>query len=113
MSFFSKLNRKQRRQFDKLKKEEKNQIIAHEISEKIKETTQKQIALSFVRGTEWVNKTYYEKYVVAWDAAKYDAKRKVAKELIEEIRMHHEKAIEREKENKVETQNEEKTQEEK
>lgn len=113
MSFFSKLNRKQRRQFDKLEQEEKNRIIAHEISEKIKETTQKQIGLSFIRGTEWVNKMYYEKYVVAWDAAKYDAKRKVAKELIEEIRMHHEKAIEREKENKVETQNEEKNQEEK
>ena len=93
MNFFSKLNRKQRCKFDKLKQEEKNQIIAHEISEKIKETTQKQISLSFIRGTEWVNKIFYEKYVTAWDNAKYDEKRKVAKELIEEIRMHYEKSV--------------------
>lgn len=115
MNFFKKLNRKQRRQFDKLKQEEKNQIIAHEISEKIKETTQKQIALSFIRGTEWVNKMYYEKYVVAWDSAKYDAKRKVAKELIEEIRMHYEKAVERDKakENQIVNQDQVQEQEEK
>ena len=111
MSFFSKLNRKQRRQFDKLEQEEKNRIIAHEISEKIKETTQKQIALSFIRGTEWVNKMYYEKYVVSWDAAKYDAKRKVAKELIEEIRMHYEKAVERDKAKENQIANQEQVQE--
>lgn len=116
MSIFKKMNRKQRRQFDKLNQEEKNQIIAHEISEKIKETTQKQIALSFIRGTEWVNKIYYEKYVLSWDAAKYDSKRKkVAKELIEEIRMHYEKAVERgkTKDNKIVNQDQVQEQEEK
>ena len=115
MSFLRGLNRKKRRQFDKLEQEEKNRIIAHEISEKIKETTQKQIALSFIRGTEWVNKMYYEKYVVAWDSAKYDAKRKVAKELIEEIRMHYEKTVERDKskENQIVNQDQVQEQEEK
>ena len=107
MSIFKKMNRKQRRQFDKLEQEEKNRIIAHEISEKIKETTQKQIALSFIRGTE--------KYVLSWDAAKYDSKRKVAKELIEEIRMHYEKAVERDKakENQIVNQDQVQKQEEK
>ena len=97
MSFFSKLNRKQRRQFDRLEQEEKNRIIAHEISEKIKETTQKQIGVAFVKGVAQANEILYNKYFTEWDAAKYDEKRKVAKQLVEEIRMHHEKFVETQK----------------
>lgn len=106
MSFFRKLNRKQRRQFDKLEQEEKNQIIAREISEKIKETSQKQIAVSFIKGTIWANKILYDKYVTAWDAANYNDKRKVAKELIDEIRMRYENSIKKENETKNNEQEE-------
>lgn len=97
MSFLRGLNRKKRRQFDRLEQEEKNRIIAHEISEKIKETTQKQIGVAFVKGVAQANEILYNKYVTAWDAAKYDEKRKVAKQLVEEIRMHHEKFVETQK----------------
>lgn len=109
MSFLRGLNRKKRRQFDKLEQEEKNKIIAHEISEKIKETTQKQIGVAFVKGVVQANEMLYEKYVTAWDAAKYDEKRKVAKQLIEEIRMHHQKYLETQQnaENKDESKEQE------
>ena len=94
MGILRSLNRKNRRKFEKLEQEEKNQIIAHEISEKIKATTQKQIGVAFVKGVVQANEMLYEKYVTAWDAAKYDEKRKVAKQLVEEIRLHHQKYIE-------------------
>lgn len=109
MSFFRGLNRKKRRQFDKLEQEEKNQIIAHEISQKVSETTQKQIAVAFVKGVVQANEMLYEKYVTAWDAAKYEEKRKVAKQLVEEIRMHHQKYLETQQnaENKDESKEQE------
>lgn len=91
MSFLRGLNRKQRRQFDKLHDEEKKQIVAHEISEKIKDTTQKQIGMAFAQGVMWGNKLLYDKYVTQWDSSKYNGKHKIAKELVEEIRMHYEK----------------------
>ena len=111
MGFLRGLNRKKRRQFDKLEQEEKKQIVAHEILEKIKETTQKQISSSFVKGVIWANKILYEKYVTAWDEAKYEEKRKVAKELIEEIRMHYEKAVERDKSKENQIVNQDQVQE--
>lgn len=107
MSFLRSLNRKKRRQFDKLEQDEKNQIIAHEISEKMKETTQKQIGVAFVKGVVQANEMLYKKYVTAWDAAKYDEKRKVAKQLVEEIRMHHQKFVENSKAEEPETENKE------
>lgn len=115
MSFFRKLNRKQRRQFDKLEQEEKNQIIAHEISQKVSETIQKQIYIASVNGVIHGNELLYKKYVTAWDAAKYEEKRKIAKQLIEEIRMHHQKYIENQKnaENQDENKEENNNQEEK
>ena len=94
MSFLRGLNRKKRRQFDKLEQEEKNQIIAHDIAEKFKEVGERQIAVAFVKGVVHANEMLYEKYVTAWDAAKYEEKRKVAKQLVEEIRMHHQKYLE-------------------
>lgn len=109
MSFLRGLNRKKRRQFDKLEQEEKNQIIAHDIAEKFKEVGERQIAVAFVKGVVHANEMLYEKYVTAWDAAKYEEKRKVAKQLVEEIRMHHQKYLETQKnaENKDESKEQE------
>lgn len=94
MGILRSLSRKKRRQFDKLEQEEKNQIIAHDIAEKFKEVGERQIAVAFVKGVVHANEMLYEKYVTAWDAAKYDEKRKVAKQLVEEIRLHHQKYLE-------------------
>lgn len=109
MNFFKNLNRKQRRQFDKLEQEEKNKIIAHDIAEKFKEVGERQIAVAFVKGVVHANEMLYEKYVTAWDAAKYEEKRKVAKQLVEEIRMHHQKYLETQQnaENKDESKEQE------
>lgn len=107
MGILRSLNRKNRRKFEKLEQEEKNRIIAHEISEKMKETTQKQIGVAFVKGVVQANEMLYEKYVTDWDTAKYDEKRKVAKQLVEEIRMHHKKFVENSKAEEPETENQE------
>lgn len=91
MSFFRKLNRKQRRQFDKLDKNEQKQVIATEINKAVSDVTKKQIANAFLRGVAWENKLLYEKFVTKWDAAKYNEKRNVGKELVEYIRNHYDK----------------------
>lgn len=109
MGILRSLNRKNRRKFEKLEQEEKNKIIAHDIAEKFKEVGERQIAVAFVKGVVHANEMLYEKYVTAWDAAKYEEKRKVAKQLVEEIRMHHQKYLEAQQnaENKDESKEQE------
>lgn len=85
MSFFKKLNRKQRRQFDKLDKEEKKEIIAHEINEKVKASTQRMIATAFADGHLFCSKMLYEKYFERYKSAKQREKAKIADEIMAEI----------------------------
>lgn len=102
MNFFRKLNKKQRRQFDKLKKEEKDQIISKEINDKVREKLNQEVAIAFADGFLFANNMIYEKYFDRWSKAKYNDKHKIAKEMIEEIEKNREKYLERHNLNKDE-----------
>ena len=91
VSFLSRLNRKSRRQFDNLSKEEKKDIISKEINEKIKETINKEVAMAFADGFLFASKMLYDKYFQNWSSAKYNDKHKIAKELMKEIEENTEK----------------------
>lgn len=109
MSFFRNLDRKQKRQFNKLNKKDQQETVAAALQEKYSNVLQREVSKAFVRGVMFGNNTLYDKFVTKWDAAKYDDKRKVAKELVEEIRQHHDKYVQMfESESKEETSQEEK-----
>lgn len=85
MNFFRKLNRKQKRKFDKIELEEKKQIVSHEINQKIKERLNREVSIAFADGFLFANKMLYDKYYEKWNSAKYNEKHKIAKSMIEEI----------------------------
>ena len=92
-NFLRSLNRKKRRQFDKLDKEEKEQIIAHEITQKINESAGKEISKAFVKGAIFANKLLYDHYLTKWDELDDHEKMGVAEALVAEIKMHRDKAL--------------------
>lgn len=93
-SFLRSLNRKQRRQFDKLDSEEKKEIIAADIAKKINESAGKQISKAFIQGAIFGNKVLYEHYLTNWDILDDAQKLRVANELAHEIKEHYQKALE-------------------
>lgn len=93
MSFIRNLNRKQRRKFDKLEQEEKKQILAHEISQKVNEAAGKKISNAFVQGAVFANKILYEHYLEGIENLSEEEKTKRINDLVEEITRLHEKAV--------------------
>lgn len=93
-SFLRSLNRKKRRQFNKLGAEEKKEIIAADIAKKISESAGKQISKAFVQGAIFANKVLYEHYLTEWDKIDDSTKLRVANELADEIKEHYQKALE-------------------
>lgn len=78
MNFFKKLNRKQRREFDKLEKDKKIEIISHEINEKIKGERNKIVAKAFADGFIFANKMFFDKYFKDWDKLSEEGKSNIA-----------------------------------
>lgn len=93
-SFLRSLNRKQRRQFNKLDTDEKKDILAAEVAKKINESAGKQISKAFVHGAIFGNKILYEHYLTNWDIIDDAKKLRVANELADEIKEHYQKALE-------------------
>lgn len=92
-NFLRSLNRKQKRKFDKLDKEEKEQIIAHEITQKINESAGKEISKAFVKGAIFANKLLYDHYLTKWDELDDHEKMGIAEALVAEIKLHRDKAL--------------------
>lgn len=93
-NFLRSLNRKQRRQFNKLDTDEKKDILAAEVAKKINESAGKQISKAFIQGAIFGNKVLYEHYLTNWDIIDDAQKLRVANELADEIKEHYQKALE-------------------
>lgn len=107
MSFFERMNRKQKRKFKKLGNEEKSQIISHEINQKIKDERNKIVAISFADGYLYASKLLYDHFFERWKKAKYNEKHKIAKEMMEQIEKDNERYLERHGLNKESEENNE------
>lgn len=92
-NFLRSLNRKQRRQFDKLGAEEKKEIIAADIAKKINEAAGEKISDAFIQGSIFGNKVLYEHYLTNWDILDDAQKLRVANELADEIKEHYQRAL--------------------
>lgn len=92
-SFLRSLNRKKRRQFDKLDSEEKKEIIAAEIAKKINAAAGEKISDAFIQGSIFGNKVLYEHYLTNWDTLDDAQKLRVANELADEIKEHYQRAL--------------------
>lgn len=106
MSFLRKLNRSQRRKFDKLSVDEKKQIISKEINDKNREQLNRAVAIAFADGFLYAHNMMHDKYFEWWSKAKYNDKHKIAKEMFEEIEKNRKKYLERHKLNKDENSEE-------
>lgn len=69
MNLLKTLNRKQRRQFNKLDKQEQIKIVAQQINEKTSKTTQEHIAKAFVDGTLTAYKLLGDRYLERYESA--------------------------------------------
>lgn len=67
MSLFESMNRKQRKEFDKLPTEQKAQVIEVSLMEKISSVMQKGITRSMIAGMDLVWKYLYNDYVSKFD----------------------------------------------
>lgn len=92
-NFLRSLNRKQRRQFNKLDTDEKEDILAAEVAKKINESAGKEISKAFVKGAIFANKLLYDHYLIKWDELDDHEKMGVAEALVAEIKMHRDKAL--------------------
>ena len=92
-SFLRSLNRKQRRQFNKLDEDEKKDILAAEVAKKINESAGKEISKAFVKGTIFANKLLYDHYLTKWDELDDHEKMGIAEALVAEIKLHRDKAL--------------------
>lgn len=68
MSFFEKMNRKQKRKFNKLSPEEQAPIIEAELVQKVSPIMAKEIANSMIAGADLVWEQLYSDYVSMIDA---------------------------------------------
>ena len=92
-NFLRSLNRKQRRQFDKLDTDEKKDILVAEVAKKINESAGKEISKAFVKGAIFANKIIYDNHLTEWDNADSQKKLEIAEALVAEIKMHRDKAL--------------------
>lgn len=96
MSFLRGLNRKQRRLFNKVEKDEKIQILSHEMSEKYREMLNKEVSKSFIDGLLFASKLLYDRYLNDYfneeDQAKKD---ELVQKMIENVRSDYEKYLNR------------------
>lgn len=92
-SFLGSLNRKQRRQFNKLDTDEKKDILAAEVAKKINESAGKEISKAFVKGAIFANKLLYDHYLTKWDELDDHEKTGIAEALVAEIKLHRDKAL--------------------
>lgn len=67
MSLFEGMNRKQRREFDKMPTEQKAQVIEVSLMEKISPVMQREITRSMIAGMDLVWKSLYNDYVSKFD----------------------------------------------
>lgn len=93
-SFLRSLNRKQRRQFDKLDTDEKKDILVAEVAKKINEAAGKKISDAFVQGVIYANKLLYDHHLTDWETASPEKKMEIAVALVAEIKLHRDKANE-------------------
>lgn len=93
-NFLRSLNRKQRRQFNKLDAEEKKEIVAADIAKKINEAAGEKISDAFVQGAIYANKLLYDHHLTGWDEASPEKKMEIAVALVGEIKLHRDKANE-------------------
>lgn len=92
-NFLRSLNRKQRRQFNKLDTDEKKDILAAEVAQKINESAGKEISKAFVKGAIFANKLLYDHHLTGWEEASPEKKMEIAEALVAEIKMHRDKAL--------------------
>lgn len=92
-NFLRSLNRKQRRQFNKLDTDEKKDILAAEVAKKINESAGKEISKAFVKGAIFANKLLYDHYLTKWDELDDHEKMGIAEALVAEIKLHRDKAL--------------------
>lgn len=85
MSIIKNFNRKDRRKFNKLSKEEKDQIVQYDINEKVNEAISKEVPKVFSRGVLFANQFLYEKYLLPRSKASGKEKERITKELFAEI----------------------------
>lgn len=107
-SFLGNLNRKQRRQFNKLDEDEKKEILIAEVAKKVNETAGKKISDAFVQGAIYANKLLYDHHLTGWEEASPEKKMEIATALVAEIKLHRDKANEMFPEDKEDTESEEK-----
>lgn len=92
-NFLGSLNRKRRRQFNKLDTDEKKDILAAEVAKKINESAGKEISKAFVKGAIFANKLLYDHYLTKWDELDDHEKMGIAEALVAEIKLHRDKAL--------------------
>lgn len=104
MSFFDRMNRSQKRKFNKLKKEEQLEIFTHELNEKVKVERNKAVAVGFADGFLFASNMMYEKFFEKWHNATPSDREEIAREFMEYLQKGHDKYVERhvKKENKQE-----------
>lgn len=111
MSFFKRLNRQQRRKFDKLNNKQKQEIVSAEVNEKLSHIMAQQIAKSFIDGNLWAYKEIMEKYcnpILALKGKNAKERNRILDELINEVSVRYQKYLEMHPEEKSEDQKDEK-----
>lgn len=81
MSFFRKLNRSQKRKFNALPQEEKEQIVQHEIMEKVRPELTKHGAKMFIQGYQFAFNQLKEQYLEPRKIATGKEKERITKEM--------------------------------
>lgn len=85
MSFLRKLNRSQKRQFDKLEDKEKSDILQKEIEDKILPIMNQKVAQAFADGVLFAHDYLFEKYVNRIKDKPENEQDKIITELLAEI----------------------------
>lgn len=95
MSFFRNMNRKQKRAFDRLGKNEQLEIFTHELNKNVKAERNKAVSLAFIDGILCEADLLYDKYFEKWRNSTPSERDEVVKNLMEEIKKGHDKYVER------------------
>lgn len=95
MNFFRKMNRSQKRKFDKLGKNEQLEIFTHELNEKVKDERNKAVAQAFADGFLFASNMMYEKFFEKWHNSTPSDREEVARDFMEYLKKGHDKYVER------------------
>ena len=104
MSFLSRMNRSQKRKFNKLGKQEQLEIFTHELNEKVKAERNKAVADAFADGFLYASNMMYDKFFEKWHNSTPSDREEVARNFMEYLKKGHDKYVERHAQKKNEQQ---------